>query len=408
MDEDFIGRVFDNIKEYTDEKTKRLLAASFAKELGRGGKAKVQRATGLAKDTILKGVRELEMGEVVREKIRRDGAGRTSHLEKYPNLVKELERLIEPTTKGDPMSPLKWTLKSTRNLSAALKKKNFNVSHESVASILKELGYSLQANLKAFENTNYENRDRQFRYINKVSQKFLDAGEPVISVDTKKKELIGHYKNNGQEWAPQGTPEKVKMHDFVDPELGKAIPYGIYDIAKNEALVNVGVDHDTAAFAVESIRTWWQSMGQITYPEAAHLLINADSGGSNGYRNKLWKQELQKLSNETGLQITVTHLPPGTSKWNKIEHRLFCHITMNWRAKPLVNHETIINLISSTTTNKGLTVKSKLDLQKYATGIFVSDKEIGSLNLKRRKLLPNWNYTISPQKDNMLSEDVIS
>jgi len=382
-----------------DERSRRLVAAADCAALGRGGISQVARASGLSRPTLYQGVGELEGREQNLGRIRRPGGGRKSATQKYPRLAGVLEKLVEPTTRGDPMLPLRWTTKSTRKLAEALAAKGIKVSHRVVAEVLSKLNYSLQANAKSLEEgSDHEDRDAQFEHLNQEVRKFMRRGEPVISVDTKKKELVGRYKNGGREWHPQGSAPKVKVHDFIDKELGKAIPYGVYDVRQNYGWVNVGRDHDTAAFAVESIRRWWRGLGQSTYPQAKRLLICADGGGSNGYRVRLWKKELQGLADQTGLEINVCHLPPGTSKWNKIEHRLFSHISINWRGKPLISHEVIIQLIAATTTRNGLRVSAQSDPGKYPDKLKVTDEEMESLNLVRSEFHGDWNYTLKPHK----------
>jgi hypothetical protein len=339
-------------------------------------------------------------GEVVdpapRGRVRRAGGGRKRLSETDATLLDDLRALLDPVTRGDPMAPLLWTAKSLRNLVKGLEQDGHRISHETVAVMLRGLGYSLQGNRKTLEGSNHPDRDAQFEYINKQAKAALGAGEPVISVDTKKKELVGEFKNAGREYRPKGNPEKVRVHDFVIPELGRAAPYGVYDIADNAGWVSVGIDHDTAAFAVNTIRRWWQTMGQQRYPDASGLLINADGGGSNGSRVRLWKYELQKLADELNLEITVCHLPPGTSKWNKIEHRLFSFISQNWRGRPLVCYQTIVQLIAATTTDTGLTVQSELDTNSYPNGIKIDDAGMQALNLHRHEFHGEWNYTIKP------------
>jgi len=328
--------------------------------------------------------------------MRRPGAGRKPLTEKDPRLLADLEALVEPMTLGDPMSPLRWTCKSTARLAQEMGRQGHRVGPRTVAKLLVGLRYSLQANRKVLEGSSHADRDQQFEYINGQVKSFQELGAPVISVDTKKKELVGAYKNGGREWRPKGCPERVKDHDFPDQELGKAIPYGVYDVHANQGWVSVGRDHDTPEFAVQSIRTWWRQMGQATYPKATELLILADGGGSNGYRVRGWKTHLQKLVDETGLRITVSHFPPGTSKWNKIEHRMFCHITQNWRGRPLVTHEVVVSLIGSTTTKPGLRIQAELDPKDYETGVKVTDEEIARVRLHKHEFHGEWNYTISP------------
>jgi len=332
------------------------------------------------------------------QRVRRKGGGRKRLLASDPTLKEDIEVLLSPYTRGDPESPLRWTCKSVRNLADALHHQGHSVSHSTVASLLEEMGYSLQANRKTTEGKQHPDRNAQFEYISRLVQSHQRSGEPVISVDTKKKEKVGDFKNGGQEWHPQGHPEKVRVYDFIDKKLGKVAPYGVYDLTKNNGWVSVGVDHDTAAFAVASIQRWWRKMGSPAYPTASHLLITADSGGSNSARNRLWKVELQKMANRTGLAITVCHFPPGTSKWNKIEHRMFSFITQNWRGKPLVDRATIVNLIGSTKTKEGLKIRCELDTKTYPKGIKVTDAQLEKVKLKKHKFHGDWNYTIYPNK----------
>ncbi len=383
---------------HLDEKQRRLMAAADANILGRGGVAKVARVSGLSRPTIYKGIAELVGKDIPIDRVRRSGGGRKTTWEKCPSILQTLESLVDPVTRGDPMSPLRWTCKSTRELAKALAQKGYKVGYRSVAKMLKELGYSLQANAKALEGTSHPDRDEQFRYINKIVKRYLKKSLPVISVDTKKKELVGSYGNDGHEWHPKGEPEKVNVHDFPDPRIDKAVPYGIYDVGKNLGWVNVGCDHDTGAFAVESITRWWRGMGEALYPKVGKLLICADSGGSNGYRLRLWKVELQRFATNTGLEVTVCHLPPGTSKWNKIEHRLFSHISMNWRGRPLISHEIVVELISATTTKTGLSVAAELDTNNYPLRVKISDEEMSAVKLQSHSFHGEWNYTIRPQK----------
>ena len=389
-----------------DERQRRCFAGAEALALGRGGQAAVARATGLSLPTIRAGLREVARGAVALKggRIRREGGGRPRTVERDATLRSDLEALIEPTSRGDPESPLRWTCKSIRRLAAELTRQGHQTSHRMVAELLHELGYSLQANRKVLEGSSHPDRNAQFAYLNGAVQLQLALGEPVISVDTKKKELVGQFKNGGRELRPKGEPEQVQVHDFIDPELGRINPYGVYDLAQNEGWVNVGTDHDTAAFAVESIRRWWQTMGKPLYPTATRLLITADGGGSNGYRVRLWKLELQKLADETGLEMMVRHFPPGTSKWNKIEHRLFSAITQNWRGKPLTSHEVVVKLIAATTTRTGLKVRSELDQGKYAAGLKVSDTEIETLNLRAEPFHGEWNYSLFPRPALLNSE----
>ena len=392
-----------------DERARRLLAGSEALAIGRGGVAAVARATGLARTTVARGVADVQAGETVgRGRIRRAGAGRPPIERRDPTLRRDLEALIEPTSRGDPESPLRWTTRSVRNLAAELRRQGHAVSHQTVAELLRAMGYSLQANRKTLEGTSHPDRDAQFSHLNAAVQLQLELGGPVISVDTKKKELVGPFRNGGKELRPKGDPEPVLLHDFVIPELGRASPYGVYDVAANEAWVSVGSDHDTAAFAVESIRRWWATMGAPLYPDATRLLITADAGGSNGYRVRLWKLELQKLADETGLEIAVCHFPPGTSKWNKIEHRLFSAISQNWRGKPLVSHEVIVELIAATTTRTGLRVRSKLDTNAYPAGLTVSEANMATLHLRPDTFHGEWNYSLVPRPRLPLPESVVS
>lgn len=392
---------YDKLKPYLNEKVKRLVLAAEAKAIGWGGIEKVSRATGASNDTISKGIKELDDEPEVIEsgKIRKPGGGRKKIIEIDPTLLSDLDTLIEPTTRGDPESPLRWTCKSTRKLARELKNMGHTISHMRVADILHDQGYSLQSNKKVIEGDTHPDRNAQFILINYKTKLFMKYDQPVISVDTKKKELVGNFKNGGREYHLKGNPEKVLVHDFIIPEKGKANPYGVYDISRNEGWVSVGTDHDTSAFAVESIRRWWNIMGCIAYPDAKKLLITADSGGSNGYRVRLWKIELQKLADESGLEISVCHFPPGTSKWNKIEHRLFSFITQNWRGKPLISHEAIVNLIASTTTQKGLHLKCGLDKETYPKGIKITDEELKKINMTIEKFHGEWNYTIKPNEN---------
>ena len=391
---------YDYIKPFLNEKARRLFLAAEAKAIGWGGIEKVSRETGVSSDTISKGCKELEEEPEIIEsgKIRKPGGGRKKLIETDSTLLSDLDSLIEPTARGDPESPLRWTCKSTRQLARELKNMGHNISHTRVAEILHEQGYSLQANRKVIEGDRHPDRNGQFILINNKTKLFTKCGQPVVSVDTKKKELVGNFKNGGREFHLKGYPEKVLVHDFKIPGLGKVNPYGIYDISRNEGWVSVGTDHDTSAFAVESIRQWWNTMGKVAYPYARKLLITADSGGSNGYRVRLWKIELQKFADESGLEISVSHFPPGTSKWNKIEHKLFSFITQNWRGKPLISHEVIVNLIAATTTQKGLHVECGMDKKIYPKGIRISDNELKEINLITEKFHGEWNYTIKPNE----------
>ena len=382
-----------------DERSRRLVAAADCAALGRGGVSQVAEISGLSRPTLYKGMSELESGEIGSEHVRRPGGGRKKASEKFPGLEVALEALVEPTSRGDPMSALRWTTKSTRKLAAALKAAGFPISHQIVAETLARLNYSLQANAKSLEEgSQHPDRNAQFEHINEQVTKFSAERQPVISVDAKKKELVGDYKNAGREWHGKGQTPNVKVHDFIDPEKGKAIPYGIYDLAHNQGWVNVGQDHDTSAFAVKSIRRWWLRWGTTVYPNARQLLICADGGGSNGYRVRLWKKELQNLADETRLEIHICHLPPGTSKWNKIEHRLFSHISINWRGRPLTSHEVIIQLIASTTTKSGLKVAAEADPGTYPPKQKVTDEEMASLNLVRDAFHGEWNYALKPRQ----------
>jgi hypothetical protein len=399
--EQIISAKYELLKPLLDEQKRRLFVAAEAISLGEGGISIVSRATGISRDTISKGCKELTnkpTGEIEtslpKGKIRAPGGGRKSSIDKDPTLISDLENLIEPTSRGDPESPLLWTSKSSRKLAEELNKMGHKVTHARVADMLHMIGYSLQANRKTIEGTSHPDRDQQFNHINEKCKEFQEEKQPVISVDTKKKESIGNFKNGGKELRPIKDPINVNVYDFVDKKLGKVNPYGIYDVFRNEGWVNVGIDHDTASFAVESIRRWWNMMGCKSYPEAKKLMITADCGGSNGYRVRLWKTELQKLADEIGLDISVCHFPPGTSKWNKIEHRLFSHITMNWRGKPLTSYEVIVNLIAATTTSKGLKVKCMLDENEYPKGIKITKKEVEELGIIREEFHGEWNYTL--------------
>jgi hypothetical protein len=397
-----IRRKFRLLAPEMDERRCRQWAAVEARELGWGGVTLVARATGLSRPTITVGLRELEQPRRQRladaGRVRRPGGGRKTLVETDPKLLTALEALLDPVTRGDPESPLRWTCKSTRRLAEELTRQAHPVGARTVAALLLAAGYSLQANRKTREGSAHPDRNAQFEFLNASVQKFQRQGQPTISVDTKKKELVGDFKNGGREWRPQGQPEEVRVHDFIDPQLGKAIPYGVYDILHNQGWVSVGITHDTARFAVASIRRWWQEMGADRFPQARKLLITADGGGSNSSRNRLWKVALQELADELDLSLCIHHFPPGTSKWNKIEHRLFSFITQNWRGKPLVSHQTIVNLIASTTTRKGLVVKAALDTNHYETQIKVTDEELARLKLARNEFHGDWNYTIAPRR----------
>ena len=400
VNEKTIQEKYKLLSDILDERGRRLWAAIEAEHLGRGGVSRVAHATGLSRTTIYQGLGELAHRQVVgslrKEGIRKPGGGRKRLADKDPSLRESLERLVDPMTRGDPESPLRWTCKSTRQLADAMAIQGHRVGRQKVSELLAELGYSLQANRKTREGTEHEDRDAQFEFINRQVKDYQGRGQPVISVDTKKKELVGDFKNTGQEWQPKGRPESVRTHDFVDRELGKVNPYGVYDQTANTGWVSVGTDHDTSEFAVESIRRWWLKMGYVRYPQAQDLLITADGGGSNGYRVRLWKVALQALANETGLMIRVCHFPPGTSKWNKIEHRMFSYISLNWRGKPLVSHEVIVNLIGSTTTRNGLTIQAELDTATYPIGVKVSDEALSQINLTPASFHGEWNYVIAP------------
>lgn len=388
------------ILPHLNERQKRLLLAVEAQSLGHGGVTRVARASGISRPTIHRGLSELETQIPQYEsRIRTCGGGRKGIKESYPGLVSALNELIDPDTRGDPESPLRWTCKSTRQIAAALKQQGYSVSHQVVSQLLDSQGYSLQANVKTRQGKQHPDRDAQFQYINEQTKTFLAQELAVVSMDAKKKELVGQFKNPGQEWQPQKQPIEVNVHDFPEPELGKAIPYGIYDIGQNTGWVSVGQDHDTASFAVATLRRWWETIAKVTYTHAQQLLINADSGGSNGYRVRLWKLELQHFADATGLKITVCHLPPGTSKWNKIEHRLFSHISMNWRGRPLTSHEVIVQLISAPKTTTGLNVYAQRDTRLYPTKIKVSDEELATVQIMPHEFHGEWNYTISPSLD---------
>jgi transposase len=400
VEEPGIQRRFEILERHLDERLRRLVAAAEAQALGARGISIVSRSTGVSRRAIRQGMQELREaasqsgGE---RRIRKPGAGRKKATEKDPKLLAALERVVEPSSRGDPERPLRWTCKSVRQLAKELRGQHHAVSHQLVSELLHELGYSLQANRKSIEGTGHADRDAQFEHINGRVSAFLRAGDPVISVDTKKKELVGNFKNAGPELRPKGDARKVLVHDFVIPELGRAVPYGVYDLGSNSGWVSVGIDHDTAAFAVESIRRWWKNMGRSLYRGCKRLLITADAGGSNGPRLKLWKVELQKLANELGMPISVCHFPPGTSKWNKIEHRLFSFISMNWRGQPLLSYQVIVSLIAATTTRKGLRVRAAVDDNAYPAGVAVSDAQIASVNLKPERFHGDWNYSVLPE-----------
>jgi hypothetical protein len=404
LDSTAIKAKYRKLSALLDEKRRRLWAAVEAEQLGFGGVAAVAAATGLSRNTIRAGLAELagprRASRAPRaqaaERIRQPGGGRKRLTEKDPRLLAALEALVQPYTRGDPMSPLRWTCKSTARLARDLTRQGHRIGARKVAALLHDLEYSLQANRKTREGAKHPDRNAQFEYINARTRAFQRGRQPVISVDTKKKELVGEFKNPGREWRPQGKPRPVHLHDFADAELGKVIPYGVYDLAQNRGWVNVGTDHDTPEFAVESIRRWWLRMGHTAYPRATALLILADAGGSNGYRSRLWKARLHQLAVQTGLRISVCHFPPGTSKWNKIEHRMFCHITENWRGQPLVSHEVIIQLIGGTTTTTGLTIRAGLDKKRYPIGVKVSRADLGQMSIESARFHGDWNYTIRP------------
>jgi hypothetical protein len=398
-----VSQKYQALAPLLHEKARRRWAACEAIALGRGGISAVSAATGLSRPTIRAGIAELQSAPQADDEaagcIRRPGGGRLPLTAIDRALLKDLQRLVDPATRGDPMSPLLWTCKSTRNLADALTGMGHEVSHQTVGRLLGELGYSLQANLKTEEGKDHPDRNSQFEHINRKVKSFQRRGEPVVSVDTKKKELIGNYKNGGAEWHPAGKPTKVKAKDFPDKKLGKVAPYGVYDLTANEGWVSVGITHDTAEFAVESVRRWWYRMGQLLYPDAAELLITADSGGSNASRSRLWKVCVQQLADDLGLRISVCHFPPGTSKWNKIEHRMFCHITENWRGQPLVSTAVVVNLIGDTKTRGGLQIQAALDTNEYETGIKVTDEELQAVRLKKDKFHGEWNYVILPHDE---------
>jgi transposase len=398
-----VRRKFEMLGPLMTERMRRHWAATEALALPRGGISLVAQATGLSRTTIWTGLRELQAqppadpDDWPATRSRRAGAGRPLAEDHDPALLDDLERLVEPATRGDPQSPLRWTCKSTRHLAQALQQQGHAVSHQTVALLLHELGYSLQANRKTREESSHPDRNAQFEYINAQVRAFQKQQQPVVSVDTKKKEIVGDFKNNGAEWQPQGQPEPVRAKDFPDKRLGKAIPYGVYDLTCNAGWVSVGIDHDTAEFATQTVRRWWQEMGCQRYARARKLLVTADGGGSNGTRNRLWKVMLQHLADDLGLEIGVCHFPPGTSKWNKIEHRMFCHITRNWRGRPLTSLAVIVNLIGSSTTKAGLRIQAELDNQSYPAGVKVSDEELAAVRLKKHTFHGEWNYTISPK-----------
>ena len=408
-DESRITEKYEALRGVMDEQMRRLWAATEARALGYGGVSIVARAVGLTRPTITAGMKELGDARQLAplapmNRVRREGAGRPRATHSDAGLRPALEELVEPATRGHPMSPLRWTCKSVRTLATELTRQGHGVSHQTVSEILQESGYSLQANRKTREGSGHPDRNAQFEHIARRAKQFQQRGQPVISVDTKKKELVGDFKNAGREWHPKGQPTAVRVHDFQDDELGKAIPYGVYDLGANAGWVSVGIDHDTPEFAVESIYAWWRQMGRKTYPEASELLITADGGGSNGSRTRLWKVALQRMADATGLKVSVCHFPPGTSKWNKIEHRMFCHITRNWRGRPLESLEVVVNLIASTTTTKGLRVRAALDTDEYPTGVKVNDALMAALHLTPDKFHGDWNYAIAPAEPDRLKK----
>ena len=393
---------YEKVLPLLNEKQKRILLAAEAESMGRGGLQKVSKLSGVSRVTLNVGMQEIGLPAIVSksslsERIRKEGGGRKKKTALDENLVKAVEDIVTPHTMGDPIKPLLWTSKSLRNIAEQVTQKGFKISHKLVGIILKEAGYSLQSNRKTDEGSSHEDRDAQFVYINDLVNKFMSLSAPVISVDCKKKELIGNFKNAGADWIPKKNPIKVKVYDFVDKELGKAVPYGVYDISNNEGWVSVGISHDTASFAVATIRSWWFEMGREKFAGTKKILITADGGGSNSSRSKLWKKELEILATELGIEISVCHFPPGTSKWNKIEHRLFAHITMNWKAKPLTSIQVVLDLIGATKTAKGLRVKAKLDNKTYDKGIIITDEELKSINIVRNEFHGEWNYSITPK-----------
>ena len=399
IDPDAIQARFDALEPFLNERDRRLFAASEARAAGRGGIAAVSRTTGMARSTIGRGLADLRSGAVrCSDRVRRMGGGQKPATETQPGILEALNDLVEPSIRGDPEAPLRWVSKSQRHLSAALAERGFIAGQKLVGRLLKRLNFSLQANCKTREGANHPDRNAQFEHINAEVKAFQASGQPVISVDTKKKELVGDFKNGGRELRPKGNPEPVRVHDFAIPELGKAVPYGIYDVSANAGFVNVGISADTGEFSVASIRRWWYAVGAPRYPDARKILINADCGGSNGARLRLWKRELQVLADELRIEITVCHVPPGTSKWNKIEHRLFSFITQNWRGKPLISYLVIVQLIASTTTDSGLTVACQLDENDYAKGTKVTDAEMAALNIQPAVFHGEWNYTIAPRR----------
>ena len=405
MEDPVVETIFQKytaIEDLLDERAKRIWAGAEARALGRGGVARVMEATGMSRSRVTSGVKEIEAsgaaGVRATGRVRAKGGGRKRLAERQPGLAEALEKLVDPATRGDPEGPLLWTSLGTEKLAAALREQGYEVSGRTVARMLGAMGYSLQANRKTTEGRQHPDRDDQFKHVNERAAAFQGDGDPVVSVDTKKKELIGDFANGGREWRPQGDPERVRVHDFKDEALGKAVPYGVYDLSADAGWVSVGVDHDTAAFAAETLRRWWRNMGAAAYAGSRRMLVTADAGGSNAARSRLWKVELQRFADETGLKVSVCHFPPGTSKWNKIEHRMFSRITQNWRGRPLLSREAVVELIGSTTTRQGLTIRAELDDNEYPTGIKVSDEEMAALNIERDEFHGDWNYTISPRR----------
>jgi hypothetical protein len=399
---DEITAIYAEVKVVLDERQRRLVLGSAARRLGRGGIKKVAAAVGVDPETVSRGVKEVAAGPVADGRVRATGAGRPPVTETAPGVSEALEHLVEPVTRGDPQSPLRWTNKSTQKLADELTGQGFSVGPRTVSKLLKTCGYRLQANAKVVEGRQHPDRDAQFEYVNTAAVAFLAAGDPVVSVDTKKRELVGGFKNAGREWEPVGEPAEVGVYDFPGDAVGVALPYGVYDMGANTGWVNVGTDHDTAVFAVESIRRWWRQVGADAYPTTKRLLVTADGGGSNGARLRLWKAELARFADETGLAVTVLHLPPGTSKWNKVEHRLFSHITMNWRGRPLSSHEVVVQTIAATTTRTGLQVKAVLDEGTYPTGLRITDRQMRELlrrHITRHQFHGDWNYDVHPTAD---------
>jgi DDE family transposase len=392
-----LAKVCSVVMPHLDERQRRILAGALARAAGRGGVGLVATVSGMSRSTVQDGAREVDRGVDPSARVRRPGAGRPRLTDRDPTLLADLDALVEPESRGDPMCPLRWTVKSTTQLAQALVAMGHQVSPDTVGALLHSMGYRLQATTKQIEGTEHPDRDAQFRYLHTQVQDHLAAAQPVISVDTTKKELVGTVANKGREWQPTGQPVRVQVHDFPDPVLGKAVPYGIYDLAANEGWVGVGDDNDTAAFAVHTIGRWWDMVGSKAYPDATRLLVTADAGGSNGYRNRLWKRELAALADRAGLDVTVCHLPPGTSKWNKIEHRLFSAISLNWRARPLTSHQVIVDLIAATSTRTGLKVRAELDQGDYPKATKVTDEELAALPLTEHEFHGKWNYTVRPR-----------